>query len=292
MKNLFLFGFVLCFALPVFSQQQSVYMPSEVKEMPVFPGCEKIKISKKNELNECIAMRLTDLLNNKMSNIEGLMNQHGISKAVAIIQFVISREGIILNITEKEGSNPILAQAAIDALDRISMEIKPIRPARLKSGEAVNIVYQLPVTYNFDEAVEEFYQFPVDEIVMFTLKGEEAVYEIRLFKNQSIKIYEIANGNQAYLGRFMNMNEVERSEPYKTLIENEKKSEKTLVAEGELEDGYYEIYIHNLFQKDKKYKPIYVEVEKVENGKRKSVQAFERENDFNKSKYAPLIYRK
>lgn len=291
MKNflLFIFGFLI--VIPVLSQQQSLYTPSEVKEMVVFPGCNKIKTVKKDELNECMANKLTDLLADKLSNIEGIMNRHGITKAFAVIQFVVTKEGVILNVTEKQGSDPILAQAAVYALDQISEEIKPIRPAKLKSGEAVNIIYQLPVTYNSDEVYEEVFEFPVDEIVMFTLTDENSTYEIRLFKNQSIKIYEIEADKQTYLGRFMNMNEVERSEPYKSLIENERKSDKTLVAKGEIDGEKYEIYIHNLFQKGGKSKSVFVEVEKIENGKSKIVETFVRENDFNQSKYAPLIFR-
>lgn len=292
MKKLLLSIFLLFAISFVYSQQQQLYTVREVKEMAVFPGCEKIKSNRLKEVNQCLASQLSGLLNEKLDGIETIMNQHGITKAFAIIQFVISKEGVILGVANTEGSDPILGHAAVNALNMISEEIKPIRPAKLKSGEMVNILYQMPVTYeNDNEQMLTDYQFPVDEIVLFTLKSEQVVYEIRLFKNQDIKIYEIKDGKQTFVGKFLSLSEVEKSDPYKSLIEKESLADKTLVSGGKLGDGYYEIYIHNLFQNSKKSKPIFVEIEKVENQKRTLVKTYEKEDDFNRSIYAPLIYR-
>lgn len=292
MKQFYLFVLVL-FAGIAFPQQQPLYMSAEVDEMPVFPGCEHIKASRKKKMNECLAGRVTELLNEKMGRIDETMTQYGISKASAVIQFIITKEGVMLNFSELKGSNPILSQSTITALDEISMEILPIIPAKLKKGEKVNLLYHMPITYESDEEemMKETYEFPVDEIVLFTMKNNDAKYEVRLFQNQFIKIYEINERGETYLGRFLSMGEVERSEPYKSMIENERKAERILVSAGSLSDEYYEIYIYNLFQQDKKNHPIYVKVEKLEEGKRIPVQTFEKEIDFNRSIYAPLIYR-
>lgn len=293
MKHFSLFLLFLMMSEPAFSQQQPLYTAYEVKEMPVFPGCEHIKPSRKKVMNECMAEKISDLLNEKMEGMHDVMAQYGISQASAVIMFVITKEGVMLNFSEVKGSNPVLAQYSIDALNRISMEIRPIRPAMIKKDQRVNLLYQMPITYENDEEASEFedYQFPVDEIVLFTLKDADNDYEVRLFQNKDIRIFEIKDNTPTFLGRFLSIGEVERSEPYKSLIEKERQSDRTLVSGGKLDDGYYEIYIHNLFQKDKKSKPIFVEIEKLEDGKMIPVQTFEKEIEFNQSKYAPLIYR-
>ncbi len=293
MKHFLLFSFFLITTHFGFSQQQQLYVDREVKEMAIFPGCEHIKKSKKNELNQCMAQKLTELLTDKLEGFDFVMQQHGISYASARVQFVISKEGVILNVTEVKDSNSVLAQASINALNQIAIEIPPIKPAKLKNGKPVNIFYQLPITYQIDseEATSSAHEYPVDEIVLFTLVSDELNYEVRFFKNRLIKVYEIKDGVTTFLGKFLSMSEVESSEPYKSLIENERKKEKTLMAEGSLDDGDYEMYIHNLFQKDKKSKPIFVEIVRKNDEGRQTIQNFEREGDFNNSKYAPPIYR-
>lgn len=293
MKHLYYLVLIFLISSAVHSQQQQVYLATEVSEMPVFPGCEHIKPSRKKEMNRCMAEKITELLNPKMAGLEEEMSGLGISRAGAVILFVITREGVMLNFSESADSNPILARYAIKAFNQISMEIKPIRPARLKKGETVNLLYQMPVTYEADEEVREMlsYQFPTDEIVLFTLKDDPTSYEVRLYQDKNIRVYEISGDRETFLGRFLSLSELEHSEPYKSLIERERQSDRTLVSGGKLDNDYYEIYIHNLFQKDKKSKPIFVEIKKLEDGKMIPVQTFEKEIEFNQSKYAPLIYR-
>ncbi len=132
--------------------------------------------------------------------------------------------------------------------------------------------------------------FPVDEIVLFTLLQDDLRYEIRLFKDKNIKTYEIKNGEVTYLGKFLNLGEVERSEPYKTLLAGARQSTKTFVTDGYLGNEFYEIYIHNLFN-PKNEKPIFVEVLKINDRKSEIVSRYEQEADFNESRFAPLIYR-
>lgn len=293
MRKLYFFILILFEFGIAFPQQQQLYFVSEVKEMAVFPGCEKIKPSRFKEMNECFTSRITELLNDKMDGMDDIMFRSGTNKALAIIRFVVTKEGVMLNFSETNDSNPILAQYTINTLNQISEEIDPIKPARLKNGSAVNLLYQMPVTWEADvEKIEETaFKFPTDEIVLFTLKDSDATYEIRLFKEKDIKVYEIGNEKPIYLGRFLSMSELKKSDPYKTLIENESKAVRTLLTKGLLNNENYEIYIHNLFRKNKKDNPIFVEIEKVKGDKRTSVHIFDKEIEFNKSKYAPLIYR-
>lgn len=129
-----------------------------------------------------------------------------------------------------------------------------------------------------------------NELVLFTLLENDLRYEIRLYQNKHIKTYEIKNGVETYLGKFLNLGEVERSEPYRSLIATARNSSRTFVTDGYLGNEFYEIYIHNLFN-TKREKPIFVEVLKVEDKKSEVVSKYEKETDFNESRFAPLLYR-
>lgn len=146
----------------------------------------------------------------------------------------------------------------------------------------------LTLNLGFSQELET--PFSVDEIVLFTLVQDDLRYEIRLYQNKNIKTYEIKNGEITYLGKFMNLMEVELSEPYKSLLANARNSSKTFVTDGFLGNDFYEIYIHNLFN-TKNEKPIFVEVLKVEDKKSEVVSKYDKESDFNESPFAPLIYR-
>lgn len=129
-----------------------------------------------------------------------------------------------------------------------------------------------------------------NEIVLFTLLDENLRYEIRLFQNKNIKTYELKNGQETFLGKFMSLGEVESSEPYKKLIGEIRKSSKAFVTDGYLGNDFYEIYIHNLFNA-KTENPIFVEVLKIQDKKSKVVSRYEKEADFNQSPFAPLLFR-
>ena len=85
----------------------------------------------------------------------------------------------------------------------------------------------------------------------------------------------------------MSMNELLRSEPYRSLVENEA-IDRVFVTDGELDKENYEVYIINLFNKTK---PVYVEILKEIDGEKVIVEEFKKELDFSNSIYAPLIYR-
>lgn len=294
MKSFLTYSLIFCMGSFLFSQQQPLYTTQQVKEMAIFPGCEKISASQKKELTHCISQQLSERLMKELKGVEEILRKSDIYDASAQIQFIISKEGIIMGSDALPGSNPVLADAALLAMDRISMELPPIRPAMLKNGTPVNLVLQLPVVFKLEKKSESIASpfYPVDEIVLFTLlTGEDDLrYEVRLFQNKDVKVYEIKNEQAEFLGKFLTLNEVENSEPYKSLINQCKSDDKILVADGFVEKEFFEIYIYNLFDAAHK-NPIFVEVMKIENQKRQLVSKFEKESDFNESRYAPLIYR-
>src|SRR5690606_4419992 len=160
--------------------------------MAVFPGCEKIDNSDTNALTNCMSEQLSGRLIRELDGLDEALRQSGVYDAQAQIQFVISREGIIIGIEPMAGSNSILGDAASVAMEKIAMELPPIRPAMLKKGQAVNLVFQLPVRFQIDEnAGRTAGEFPVDEIMLFALLTDkkDLRYEVRWFKNKDIKIY-------------------------------------------------------------------------------------------------------
>lgn len=274
------------------AQQQQLYTENKVKEMPLFPGCESINPANKKEMSRCISEKISARLLQNMKGVDESLIKSEIYDARADIQFVISKEGILIGMKELKGSNPILAESALLAMERISVELPPIKPAKLKDGTSVNLLFQIPVVYQLEKKDESLVNstYPVDEIMLFTLQDDGLRYEVRLFKNKDIQIYEIKNNQSTFLGKFLTLNEVENSEPYKSLIDQSKNSNKILVADGFLDEEFYEIYVHNLFNR-KQSAPVFVEVIQVQNKKKNSVIKYEKEADFNESRYAPLIYR-
>ena len=292
MKQLFTY-FIFLFGLSLtLAQQQQLYTENKVKEMPLFPGCENINPANKKEMSRCISEKISAQLLQNMKGVDESLIKSEIYDARADIQFVISKEGILIGMKELKGSNPILAESALLAMERISVELPPIKPAKLKDGTSVNLLFQIPVVYQLEKKDESLVNstYPVDEIMLFTLQDDGLRYEVRLFKNKDIQIYEIKNNQSTFLGKFLTLNEVENSEPYKSLIDQSKNSNKILVADGFLDEEFYEIYVHNLFNR-KQSAPVFVEVIQVQNKKKNFVIKYEKEADFNESRYAPLIYR-
>lgn len=272
-----------------FSQQQSLFTMKEVKEMPIFPGCEGVNPKHKKKIQACMTQQLTTMLTQKLHGFDRLLAEHQIPEALAEIQMVISKEGIILDVNATDESQPLLAEASIRALNQISEELPPIRPAKSSDGKSVNMYYQFPIFYTI-ELVQEVEQavYPVDEIVLFTLKDGDVNYEVRLFEDRNIKVYEYKGSNLTYLGKFLSMREFEAAEPYRSILNNQKKEAKILVTQGYLDNELFEINVYNLFRPDSLP---HLEVVKLENDKRTVVATFEKELDFSKSKFAQLIYR-
>lgn len=287
MKQLINILFIFFLIHPVFSQKQNLYTQKEVKEMPVFPGCEGVNPKRKTRMQACITEKITSLLSNKLINFNATMAKHELSSVTAEIQFVFSKEGIILGINSTEDSHPLLADAVVQALNSISDNLPRIRPARIKSGESVNMYYNFPIQYKLKE-IDPRPNYLSDNIVLFTLQDKDKDYEIRLTKSNSIKVFEQKGEQETYLGRFLSLKELSNSEPYKQLIEYEFSNNKTLITKGYLNGEFHEIYIYNLF--DKKLNP-HIEVIRYKDDSKSEVITFKQELDFSQSIYAPLIYR-
>lgn len=130
------------------------YSPRQVKDMAVYPGCERYE-GKKAELQKCMQQKLSDELGNQMSDFADVMNNRGETTAVAKVRFIIDKSGNIIQVSGIKGGNSRinedLAKEAELALQRIASRLArrgSIKPAKLEDGSSVNMQFEIPVRYN------------------------------------------------------------------------------------------------------------------------------------------------
>lgn len=212
----------------------------EVAYMAIFPGCEKVDVNDKANLQKCLAKELNNRLGAKLENFAEELDKKGYTSAVAKLQFVIDKNGKIIQVKPMEEGNVELKEASKNALIEISNEIGKISPATLDDGMPVNLVFQLPVKYVIREETK-LKDFDFTEIVIVTLKDGNHKYEIRENKRESnFKVYDLQNNNEEFLGKFNSFDEIMTLDPYKTLFASN--LEKVLLAERKVDDQFYKIY--------------------------------------------------
>ncbi len=212
----------------------------EVGYMAVFPGCEKIDVNDKAALQRCLSKEINQLLGDKLYSFTDKMESMGITTAVAKLQFVIDKDGKIVQVKQMSGGNQELGEASEKALNEIAMEIEKIQPAALNDGKPINLFFQLPVKYVIQQETK-LKDFNFTEIVVATLKSKDEKFEIRENKKESsFKVYEVQNNEQLFLGKFNSLDEVLSSDPYKTLFISN--IDKILLAEKEIDQVLYRIY--------------------------------------------------
>lgn len=273
MKNYLLFVIILVFflgkaqtesldKLPVDIQNLSGFTAREVSYMAIFPGCERVDVNDKKELQSCLSKRLNELLGQKLEKFADHMDRTGITTAVAKLQFVIDKEGKIVQVKAMSGGNKELGIESEKAMNQIAGNIKKIRPATLEDGTPVNLVFQLPVKYALQ--VSRLGDMKWSEVVIATLKNETVKFEIRENKNESvIKVYEIKDNSSYFLGNFKTFNEILTLEPYRSIYQTS--GSRLLLAEMKIDKILYRIYYG---QPEK-----YVDVFQVNNEKEELVES-------------------
>src|SRR5690606_10768579 len=88
---------------------------------------------------------LNTLLEKELDSFIDKMDKKGLTSAVAKIQFVVDKNGKIVQVKATSGGNQELGIEAVKAMNAIAEKIKKIQPATLKDGMPVNLVFQLPV---------------------------------------------------------------------------------------------------------------------------------------------------
>ncbi|HTO38859.1 MAG TPA: hypothetical protein VL021_10570 [Brumimicrobium sp.] len=131
------------------------YSVRNVKDMAVFPGCEKFA-GDKNKLQQCLSQKLNDELNDQLADFAEVMNNRGETSAVAKISFVIDKSGKIIQVQAMQGGggyiNEQLGKEAEKAMQRIATRLasrgRLIQPAKLDDGSPVNLNFSIPVRFN------------------------------------------------------------------------------------------------------------------------------------------------
>jgi protein TonB len=122
----------------------------QVSQMAVYPGCEKFA-GNKTKLQQCLAQKLNDELQDQLSDFAETMSDRGETTAIAKLQFVIDKSGRIIQVQAVKGSQVDLGRESEKALERIATRLssrgKTIQPAKLEDGSPVNLVFQLPVKF-------------------------------------------------------------------------------------------------------------------------------------------------
>jgi len=126
----------------------------QVKDMAVYPGCEKFK-GNKDKLIQCFSEKLSGELNDQLSDFGEVLSSRGESKAIAKLQFVIDKSGKIIQVQPMKGSHADLGRESEKALERIATRLssrgKLIEPAKLEDGSPVNLQFQIPVTFKLQD---------------------------------------------------------------------------------------------------------------------------------------------
>lgn len=223
---------------PIDVSDKGNFTAKQVGYMAVFPGCENFESTDKLNLQKCLSKKLTDLLIKELDQFSKVMEKGGYCRAVAKVQFVIDKNGKIIEYKAFGGGNEDLGIAAEKAFSRIASRVKNSKPAALEDGSPVNLVFQLPISYKVEFSF--FDEFDWKEMTIATLKEGDKKYEIRQDKLKNIKVYEIQNGKETFLGKYLTTQEIFSSEPYRSILTQN--NNRILLAENKVKNTEYRLY--------------------------------------------------
>jgi len=256
------------------------FTAKEVSHMAVFPGCERIDINNNKDLQSCLGKELNILLSEKLEKFADIMDQKGLTSAVAKLQFVIDKEGKIVQVKAMSGGNQELGIESVKAMNDIAGKIKKIQPAVLEDGTPVNLVFQLPVRFVLRDS--RVHEFQWTEIVIYTLINENDIFEIRENPTESIfKVYDVSDGKNLFLGNFKSFDEVLSLEPYKSIYFSK---DRGLITERVIDNELYRLY-YSAEHKD------FMDVYKVIDGIEELLESFPKAHLEYSSLYLKLILR-
>jgi|GEM_PF-579405 len=269
------------------SAQNSDYTARQVHGMAVYPGCEEFQVEQKTELSQCLSKNLTLKLADLMNDFAMVLEDFNTEKAVCRIQFVVDKEGKMIQIKPMETNNylnQLLGLISAGSMQMIAEKIPPIQPATLVDGSPVNLVFMLPVIYQLDEIKNPnpLSDYDYTEMVYYTLKSDLETYEIRIDnKTEKLKAYEVSGDKAVYLGQFNSFGDVFQLEPYRSLYFSS--GDKHLVTENNTDGTVYRVYV-----KDSDQDKIFVY--SLKNKTEKLEAEFSRQ-EFAWSKYSAWILR-
>lgn len=283
-----IYGFLFFILLTgLLSAQNPGFTARQVYGMVVYPGCEEFQVEQKAELMRCMKENLGEILSDKLTDFYRIMKDFNTEKAVCRIQFVVDKDGKIIQIKPTETNNylnQLLCRVSAGSMQMISEKIPPIQPATLVDGSPVNLVFMLPVTYQIDgiKKPNPLSDYDFTEMVFYTLKSNSEIYEIRLAeKTDKLKAYEVWGDKAVYLGQFNSFGDVFELEPYRSLYNSS--GDKHLVTEKNTNGTVYRVYV-----KDSEPDKIFVY---NLNNKTEKLEAELSRHEFSWSKYSAWILR-
>lgn len=283
-----IYGFLFFILLTgLLSAQDQNYTARLVYGMVVYPGCEEFQVEQKAELSQCLSKNLTLQLADLMSDFAVVLENFNTEKAVCRIQFVVDKDGKIIQIKPMETNNylnQLLSRVSAGSMKMISEQIPPIQPATLDDGSPVNLIFVLPVTYQIEgiKNPNPLSDYDYTEMVYYTLKSDLETYEIRVDgKTEKLKAYEVSGDKAVYLGQFNSFGDVLQLEPYRSLYFSS--GDKHLVTEKNTDGTVYRVYV-------KDSEPDKIFVYSLKNRAEKLEATFSR-RDFSWSKYSAWILR-
>ena len=223
---------------PVDVSEKGTFTAREVGYMAIFPGCENFDKKDKVNLLKCFSSELSALLQKELKDFEKEMEKNGYFKAETKVNFVVDKHGKIIQIKALNGGNEDLAISSEKAFHRIASKIKKINPAALPDGSPVNLVFQLPIRYQVE--INYLSEFEWKEMTLATLIEGDKKYEIRQDKLKNIKVYEIQNGKETFLGKYLTTQEIFNSEPYRSILTQN--NNRILMAENKIKNTEYRLY--------------------------------------------------
>lgn len=243
-----IYGFLFFLLLTgLLSAQNSDYTARQVYGMAVYPGCEEFQVEQKAELMKCMQKNLTEMLSDKFIDFDQVMKSFNTENAACRIQFVIDKNGKMVQIRPMETNNYLnllLGQFTVNEIESIAEQIPPIQPATLDDGSPVNLVFEIPVYYNFGKIKNPnpLSDYDFTEMVNYTLKSDLETFEIRIDgKTGKFKAYEISGDKAVFLGQFNSFGDVLQLEPYRSLYFSS--GDKHLVTEKNTDGTVYRIYM-------------------------------------------------
>lgn len=243
-----IYGFLFFLLLTgLLSAQISDYTARQVYGMAVYPGCEEFQVEQKAELSQCLSKNLTLKLTDLMNDFWMVLEDFNTEKAVCRIQFVIDKDGKMVDIRPMETNNylnQLLGLVSASSMRKIAEQIPPIQPATLDDGSPVSMIFVLPVNYQIEEIKNPnpLSDYDFTEMVNYTLKSDLETFEIRIDgKTGKFKAYEISGDKAVFLGQFNSIGDVILLEPYRSLYFSS--GDKHLVTEKNTDGTVYRIYM-------------------------------------------------
>lgn len=259
--------------------------------MPVYFGCETLKDNP--SLIKCLNENLNKDVQNQIAFFSNIADYLQIDQAQSKLSFTIDKEGKFSDLSA-DGENPIFNSVAMSSVillqNKMNKANAKIQPAKDEKNEAVETSMKLPLRYEATDKESNFDTFPAFDRVLFTLKTDDDIIEIRIDKNFSFKTFGKKNNREYYLGKFSNLFEMASFEPYSTAFEEAFKSGLIDITKGNVDGKEYRLQLKNFFENDPN-SGVLITVVREENGTWAEYYEYKTKKEFNQSKFAQLTYR-